>query len=69
MSVATTPTLETRLVIAVIAFSPNPNIPLSPPYSHAARLALAVPTPVTSVATTPALETRLVIAVTLPVLP
>ena len=55
-SVATTPVLETKLVIERGPL-PKPNIPLSSPYPHAARLFLAVPTPVTSADTTPVLET------------
>ena len=69
-SVATTPTLDTKLVTAVLLpVVPNPNIPLSPPYSVADSSLLAVPTPVVSVATTPASETKLVTAVLLPVQP
>ena len=68
VSVATTPALDTRLIIGAIGTGPgklpNPNIALSPPYPAAARFSLAVPTPVVSVATTPVLDTLLVIDVT-----
>ena len=44
-------------------------MPLSAPYSHAAGLRLAVPTPLVSLATTPTLDTKFVNEETLPVLP